>query len=299
LQFQETFSDRAVQVFKTIIPKPQDGVSWLKRDIESDFSSSSPTPILISLLFLHYVEDSLKQIEDRALESTPEEKGYVISAVATMRASLRSLDNAYKSRALNFEENEKLRQAAYLDSIKESLDFGEKVQDLLKSLPTMTVAAAGGVTILQLLPQEFSTAELWGTGVGLAALGYLVNLWFVDRARRQTQMLYVRQDYERNLYYDQYVRRAVDIIYGLMLDLERIHKRIFSENYETNITSGALEKIIEQILAGVRSTFCPYAHKHMREKKIIPNLWALCESGHPESTKMCPHWEGPPKNRRP
>jgi hypothetical protein len=244
-----------------------------------------------------YVEDSLKQIEDRALASTPKEKGYIISAIATMRASLRSLDNAYKSRSLNFQENEKLR-LAYLDSIKESLDFGDKIQDFLKSLPTMTITAAGGVTLLQLLPGKILPEVSWGIGIGLAALGYLINLWFVRRARHQTQVLYVRQDYERNLYYDQYVRRTADIIHGLILDLERIHKHTFGENYETDLTPNAIEETIEKILTGVRSTFCIYAHKHMIEKKITPEIWAMCESGHTEGIKMCQHWEGLQKNRQ-
>lgn len=238
-----------------------------------------------------YVEDALKHIEEQAQAQgvNPKEKSYVTSAIATMKASLRSLDIVFKGRTLNFEENEKLR-ATYLESVKESLNFGNKAKDFLKSLPTMTIGAAGGVTVAQVL--GVSETVLWGLGLVLAALGYLVNLRFVRLARHQTQMLYVAQDYERDLYYDQYVSRVTDILLGLLLDLERIHKRVFQENYEAKTIPSALEGIINEILVGVRSTFCPYAHKHMRNKKITPELWTLCESGNVEAMRLCPLWEG-------
>ena len=238
-----------------------------------------------------YVEDALKHIEDQALAHgvSPEEKSYVTSAVATMKASLRSLDTVYKGRTLNFEENEKLR-AAYLDSVKESLNFGSKAQDFLKSLPTMTIGAAGGVTVAQSV--GLSGTGLWAVGLLLAALGYVVNLWFVALARRRTQMLYVTQDYERGLYYEQYVRRVSEILLGLFLDLERIHRRAFQENSEADVSPAAVDKIVKDILAGVRPTFCRYTHKHMRENRITPELWTLCESGNLDAVSMCPLWEG-------
>jgi hypothetical protein len=239
----------------------------------------------------NYTEDTLKRIEDQSQGQAigAEERSYVAAAVATMKASLRSLETVYKGRTLNFSENEKLR-TAYLDSVKESLNFGSKAKDFLNSLPAMTVGAAGGVTLAHLL--GISETLMWGIGLVLAALGYMVNWWFVRLARERTQMLYVEQDYDRSLYYDQYIRRVRSILHGLFLDLERIHLRVFQENCEPDVGPSRVEGLIHDILAGVCPTLCPYAHKHMREKKILPDLWALCESGTPEAVAKCPHWEG-------
>jgi len=236
-----------------------------------------------------YVEDVLKGIEEQAPQISAEENSYVTSAAATMKASLRSLDIVYKGRNLNFKENEKLR-TAYLESVKESLSFGSKAQDFLKSLPSMTIAGAGGVTLAQYFGA--SGFQLWGAGLFLTGLGYVVNFYFVRRARRKTQMLYVIQDYERGLYYEQYLDRVTVVLLGLFLDLERIHKRVFKENYETDTNPTTVRSIVKDILAGVHSTFCPYAHKHMAEKKVTPELWTLCESGTAEAVKKCPLWEG-------
>lgn len=231
-------------------------------------------------------EAALKDIKERA-KADDNEKKYVISAIATMYASRRSLDTVYKGRELNFEENEKLR-SAYLDSVKENLAFGEKARDFLKSLPSMTIGAAGGVTVAQAL--DVSDISLWGIGLLLAATGYLVNLLFVRRAREKTQLLYVIQDYERSLYYDQYVVRVSVILTSLYLDLDRIHKNVFGQSYPVDSTE--VNAIVEEMLRGVRPTFCQYVHKHIREKKITPALWPVCETGSSEGITKCPHWEG-------
>jgi hypothetical protein len=90
-----------------------------------------------------YAEQSLKNIEARAQQSNEQEQQYVTTTIAAIQSTRRSLDTIYKGRELNFNENKELR-SAYLDSIKEGIDFGKKAQDFLKSLPAMTIAGAGG-----------------------------------------------------------------------------------------------------------------------------------------------------------
>jgi len=53
-----------------------------------------------------------------------------------------------------------------------------------------------------------------------------------------------------------------------------------------------VSNIIGEMLKGVRPTFCKYVHKHMREKKIEPELWTLCETGKKDAVEKCPCWEG-------
>lgn len=243
-----------------------------------------------SKLLAASAEAELKDIKDQAKkESSKEEKRYIAIAVPTMFASLRSLETAYKGRQLNFEENEKLR-SAYLESVTESINFGKKAQDFVKSLPTMTIGAAGGVTVFQAagLSDDFS---LWGAGLILAAIGYLINLWFVRIARGKKQMLYVTQDYERGLYYGQYVTRVSTILTSLYLDLDRVHRNVFGKPYP--VDADMLPKIVDDILGGIRPTLCKYVHKHMKSKIITPELWSLCESGDEEAINWCKYWEGP------
>jgi hypothetical protein len=232
-------------------------------------------------------EDGLKAIEEEASTIGGAEKAYVTAAAATMRASLRSLDTAYKGRQLNFEENEKLR-AAYLESVAETLEFGTKASDFIKTLPTMTVSAAGGVTAAQIV--GLSGGVLWAVGLALAALGYLVNVLAVRKARAKRQRLYVAQDYERSLYYDQYVTRVARILEGLLLDLERLHNRVFAQYFDAEHSPSVVTRMVGEVLAGVRPTFCPHVHKHIKEGNVTPELWALCETGDQGATHVCAHW---------
>jgi hypothetical protein len=229
-------------------------------------------------------ESVLKDIKEKA-DKDNQERAYVYSAIAAMDACLRSLETIYKGRELNFQENEKLREA-YLESVADNIGFGNKARDFLKSIPTMAISSAGGLTVLEAL--GITGIPLWATGLGLAGLGYVINLLIVRAMRYRKQMLYLRQDYERDLYYEQYVARVTETLTSLYLDLDRIHKNVFNELYPMNESA---TEVISGLLAGVGSTFCTYVHRHMMENKITPLLWPICESGAKEAVKNCPYWK--------
>lgn len=237
------------------------------------------------------VEADLKTIRDRA-ESDESEKRYLAGAMASMDVSFRNLDMIYKGRQLNFQENEQLR-TAYLDSVNENINFGSKAKDILKSLPAMSIGGAGSVTVGNLLAEKFKldSAELLGIGLAFMGIGYLVNLAIVRSMRRRKQMLYVQQDYERGLYYDQYLSRVAIVLTSLYLDLDRIHKNVFGQSYFVKEKED-VETIVSAMLKGVRPTFCDYIHKHMHQKKITPELWSLCETGRTVAKETCDFWEG-------
>ena len=175
----------------------------------------------------------------------------------------------------------------HLDSVNENLDFGNKAKDLLKSLPAMSIGGAGSVTVAQALGLQ--GLKLWSVGIALTGLGYIVNLIAVRLMRRGKQLLYVRQDYERGLYYDQYLSRVAVALTSLYLDLDRVHKNVFEQSYSIE---GDVKTIITSMLEGVRPTFCEYIHKHMHERKISPELWSLCETGRTAAVEKCLFWEG-------
>ena len=233
-----------------------------------------------SKLISKEAEADLKQIKEQAdKNNSAEEKQYMTAVMAAIDASRRSIEIVYKGRELNFEENEKLRDT-YLESVKESLEFGKNAKDFFKSLPTMTIGAAGGVTVAEALGVE--GVQLWAIGLLLAGVGYFVRL-----ARKRRQYLYIKQDYERNLYYCQYISRVKMILTTLYQDLNRIHKRIFGDNY-SNLTG---DEIYTSLLSGVDSKPCPYVHKHWKQKVINPDIWTFCESGVDEAVKSCPFWK--------
>ena len=229
-------------------------------------------------------EDALRNIRDRA-ETEELERKYIESAIATMDSTFRNLDIIHKGRELNFKENETLRQA-YLDNIKDNFDFGKNLGDYVKSLPSMGLLGAGSVT----LAEKFGIKEdVWALAIAAAAIGHMITQVYVWIMRKRMQKQYIAQDYERSMYYDQYISRAAATLTSLYFDLDRLHRNVFGQPYPVDAEAS---DIIGDMLKGVRPTFCPYVHKHIKERRVQAKQWTICETGKPDAIKTCPIWEG-------
>ena len=276
------------------------------------------------------------------IEQIENEKKYLTRAKAAMSACLRSIHTIYSGRNLNFDENEKLRET-YLESVKESIDFGRKVKDLLASLPTMTIGGIGGATVAQYFKEsieesleksfEESLKKIPNGSLGELlrgvieklledprifllilvvfgiVIGYLINdLVIVRWTRKRKQMLYVIHDYERNTYYENYLNHVRDLLESLYQDLNQIHEEVFKHSYyteekkkgnekEKDGEEGNISKAVKDLIDSTWPRRCEYIHKHMGEKKITPGVWLLCETGHEEGLKRCPHWRYEKNNK--
>lgn len=233
-------------------------------------------------------EEDLKDIVDKAERGeSKEEKRYVAGAAATIDSSLRNLDIIYKGRENNFEQNARLR-SAYLKTIEENIEFGNRAKDFLKSLPAIFLGSATGVVLFESMGIDLDESVMALIALAFAGAGYLVNLAVVRLTRKKKQMLLMMEDYERTLYFKQYVNRACLILRSLYIDLDRLHRNIFEEVCpETR----SVDEIIDELMDGLRPTFCKFVHKHMIDGKITPDLWMRCETGEIGSIETCPHWE--------
>jgi hypothetical protein len=267
---------------KTELLPPMTGVeiTWART---GKFSEKMPTTDA-------YVEaeQAWKRILDRS--ESKGEKDYVTKAQASMASSLRNLHTIYKARELNFEENGQMREAV-LKHAKERLAFGDKAADIVKSLPTMAIGGAGGITLGQILSQygvleQFQDSIMWALGVLCAGIAYLINVQGVKRWHEREMDNYVQQDYERNNYYEQYVTKSKGILKSLYKDLDRMHRDEFGNGYPQ------AEDVEEAIAKHIAGTRCVYLHQHMKEGKITSKLWPRCESGDKEATENCPKWPG-------
>ncbi len=234
----------------------------------------------------------LKRIEENASKE-PKEHDYVQQVVSAMDATHRTLDTIYKGRELNFEENEKLRQSS-LDSIQDVIQFGTRAKDLVRSLPGLAIGSAGGVTLLNVLypggsPPGYAT---WGTGVAAAALGYLVYQAAMLISRRWKEQNYIREDYDRGLYYQQYVQRTERALRGLYDEACSAHRQVFDDEEEEEDVCGADGAALDRYLDALQPTFCPYVHEHMRLGVVRCKHWPMCETGGPPETSRdaCDWW---------
>jgi len=237
-------------------------------------------------------EDNLKEIKNRAAAIGSKEQQYIDGAISTTLSTLRSLEIVLKGRNLNFDENQKVKDI-YLENIKDNITFGNTVKDFFKSLPTMSITTGiGTISVTQLLDKLSGgkTDSITWVFIALACAGagYLINLAVKRAMREKIQLQYISQDYERNIYFEQYINRIQIILTSLYEDIDRIHTNIFGNPYPEKRKS---YEITDDLLRGVRSTMCEFVHKHMKEKVITPDLWPICEAGG-KITKQCKLWEG-------
>ena len=233
-------------------------------------------------------KSNIKLIKSQAQTSNnPQQQKYVSQAIASIYASLRSLDIVYKGRNLNFDDNEKLRQA-FLDGVKQDVDFGTKAKDIVRSLPAMVLGGAGGLTVGQITQNLFGLTDillgaLFLAGIGISYPAYAV---YVRYKRKQKLQCYIAQDYERNLYYYEYVERVETILTELYDDLNSIHQDVFQAPYQNPPQN---RNVVTGIIKGLKSNFCENIHRHMKEKSITPELWSICEAGNKIAIQCCPN----------
>jgi len=243
----------------------------------------------------------LNDIKSRS-KNDEKEKEYVSSAIAVIEANLRNLDTIYKGRELNFKENEKLR-SSHLDYVKQSIEFGTRAKDYLKSLPSITLGGASGVTLAQILGA--SNIQLWVFGLVSAAIGYSIYWMVIRNSRIDKLWLYVIQDYERGIYYKHYLDRVTLTLNSLYIEIDRFHENIFGEKYPKDTE---VNEVIRELLKGIQPTYCKYVHSHLKRgivedrngkkivgrkfRKKVGEQWFACESGIEDIVKNCPYWKG-------
>ncbi len=267
-------------------------IAWAMTGSFSGTPESQNSAVLAEKRLKDIYEESQRRKENSTAEEVTE-KEYVGNAYSLVQANMRTLDTIYKGRELNFKENEELR-SVYLDNIKDNLEFGKKAQDVVKSLPTMSVVTAAGTISVSQLFGELPGWSLVLVGLGAAGLGYAINTWIVRAMRKEKQRQYVEQDYERNLYYEQYVSRVRVALTSLYLDLERIHERAFGKSYEMAVQpelkehlEDSIRAIVENVLEAVKPTMCEKVHQHMKEGVVTPDRWVMCEVGGERAGKQC------------
>jgi len=254
---------------KLLPPPTAVGMAWA---LTGDFVNNPESKDIASA-----ARKIIDNIKEQAEQENSQEQEYVIGAIVVIEATMRTLDTIYKGRELNFKENDKLRDIN-LNNIQEALQFGKSAKDFLKSLPTMAIASGAGVITLNQLVSSLPSWVLWSVGLGMAGVGYFVNLGFVRWSTAMKQRLYIKQDYERDMYYQQYLWRVRTSLINLYAAIDRLHKKYFGEHYLLEASEDAF-KVVEGILEGAMPTMCEHVHEHMKDGRITAELWARCETG--------------------
>jgi hypothetical protein len=232
-------------------------------------------------------EDRLKDFVKRARDSGDvKELSYVEGAVSAINIGLRNLAIIFELRKKNFEELESLRDAQ-LSVVQEFQTLTSSWQSLG---PRLGAVGIGGVlggslsTVLGNLPGGVNAAISIGGMIFFYLLHGVVVVPMVKYFKMKDIM---KRDYDRNLYYGQYLERSKLVLYSTYQDLERLHTSTFGRPYDETVKV-SVDSLAESIIAGAKSTMCEHVHKHMVRGIITADLWSMCETG--DGKEDCRYW---------
>jgi hypothetical protein len=217
------------------------------------------------------------------LKLSEDEKRYLYRVLAAMECALRCLHVLYQGRNHNWQEIEKLHEV-YLESLKNTVTFGEKFKDIFRALPAMALGSAGGITLVEAF-KTTPISKLWLVGLLFAALGYFVDLFVVKWSNKRKRRNYIRLDYERTCYYKDYLTRIYPVLIHLYDSVKEIYEEIFDPPYKNDTQIQNERNWIEKMVNQLEPQLCEFIDIHMESNKITPELWPCCETGKVEG---CP-----------
>lgn len=257
-------------------------IVWARTGLFSK-EKSAKIPALLSDSVRIKAESELERVLEFLKQGAEDdEREYAARVTASMDASLRSIHTVYNGRNLNFDENKRLRDT-YLETMSDSVSYGFKVKDFLTGLPTISLGALGGYTLTEILSLE--PFWCWVTTIAFATLGYFFGWALIAWRGKRMESLYIRQEYERTIYFCRYIEQVADILEFLYDDAHRIHTEVFGYSYFEQEGDGESAKkeeereVIRRMLRGMLPQSCGLIHEHMQRGKILPELWPICETG--------------------
>jgi hypothetical protein len=214
--------------------------------------------------------DSLAQLAG----DNKEEKLYLKYAGIQLMASLRNAGMIYKGRQLNYAENRALRKA-FLESLKERYEFSMQIKEIINNLPAVSFTGIGGLALLHAITAEPELLVQFFIAVLFGFLGYFIRRGVLKRSQSRKHLNYIRQDYEATIYFFDYLDRMELVLVRLYENLEEIHKQLFTEYYNSE---DSYKEAIKNLLRESLPNRCKYIDEHIRERKIKPDLWHMCET---------------------
>jgi hypothetical protein len=241
-----------------------------------------------------------KEVDKKNSNKNAEEEHYIQAAIQMIKSSLRTLQIIIDGRNLNFKEEDELRIKSQ-EKINNFSNFSKNLQSSVPRLGSMTVAgAAGGIPIATIANDALTkiggisddmSSFIFAMSIAVAAgIGYVVNALVIQsHVIRKTQKEKIRADYNRDLYFEQYVHKSAIVLIDLYKQIQILHDSFFPRDSSEIVQNP--EKLVEDLLSGVKAHMCEFVDEHMADSSrydIDDKIWALCETG--VGVKQCPYY---------
>ena len=219
---------------------------------------------------------------------------YMDNVLAAIDGTVRTLLIIIRGRNKNFEETDSLMEM-YIKKNESINNFTLSFQSAFGRVASMTF---GGTSATAIVATLFPDLAVWIFPLILSGCGALFygfyELVATPRKDRENRKARIRNDYQRDVYFLNYIERCKSALVGLLLNTFSAYETIYDKSYVNSAKSklndtetmrakrNYAEKIVENALAPLgRKYYCDNIHECYRNKVFINdfNIWANCESG--------------------
>jgi hypothetical protein len=229
-------------------------------------------------------------------KGTPDEQ-YVEAVFNAVDSCYRTLLVIIRGRDTNFKETDSLTEM-YIKNNESISSFTLNLQSAFGRVAGMTFGGTSATAIVMTL---FPDLPVWVFPLTLSAMGAisyaLYELFVTPWKQRKNMAARIKNDYQRDIYFQQYVRRCRDALVGLLMETFSIYKQVYGVHYNDSFENiqtrrKSAEKAVDYVLGSLGLNYCCedihdcYDKKlFLEDKSIDRGRWATCESG--EGNKYC------------
>ena len=245
------------------------------------------------------IRTRMSDVRTKVLEGdNAQDKKYMNAVFSAVDSCVRTLLVIIRGRDKNFEETDSLMEM-YIKNNESISSFTLSLQSAFGRFAGMTFGGTSATAIVMTL---FPNLPVWVFPLTLSAMGaisYALYEVFVTPWKLKKNMIArIKNDYQRDIYFQSYVNRCRDTLVGLLMNTFTIYKQIYEVHYDDSFDNIETQRkfannAVNDSLGSLGLKYCCEDIHDCYEKKVFltnesieRGRWATCESG--EGNEKCP-----------
>jgi hypothetical protein len=245
------------------------------------------------------IRTRMSEVRTKVLQGKdPNDEKYMDAIFNAVDSCVRTLLVIIRGRDTNFKETDSLMDM-YIKSNESISSFTLSLQSAFGRVAGMTFGGTSATAIVMTL---FPNLPVWVFPLTLSAMGAisyaLYELLVTPWKQKKNMAARIKNDYQRDIYFQQYVRRCRDALVGLLMNAFSIYKQVYGVHYDDSFKNIEIqrkfaENVVDDALGSLDLKYsCEDIHDCYDKKIFLTNesielgRWATCESG--EGNEKCP-----------
>ncbi|MCW4006079.1 MAG: hypothetical protein NWF04_05740 [Candidatus Bathyarchaeota archaeon] len=227
------------------------------------------------------------QTAQAQLGESRKDLAYVDNVRASLDATEKNLITIFNGRNLNFDQTKEIMKTQ-IENINSSARAMANFHSALPRLFATGSGAAGTVLVSYILETFFGyqvpELVIASTAALVASASYGIYQWKIaPKNVKRAQRELIRNDYQSNLYYHDYIHRVFYTLSSLFDQTLNTYENIYDTPYQPDKYADlenrkTLVWSVLGTLEGICGKECPQIHADYHNNKITPEIWPTCET---------------------